>query len=343
MVAGCWLLVAGVVGATNGVPELPPVVVEATRLGQTKLEAPSHVDMIDREEIDSSGAQTTTGLLEKRANVFIRQINPNPAMSQISMRGYGANSFGRVKVIVDGEELNNPDMAAQELVRVPVRSVEKVEILYGPQTVLHGGDASAGVINITSDTDSYEKKTVLDVHGGSWGTVGTHVGTKGGFEETGTTYFADFDFDRSDGWRDNSQYELWNAKGGVKQHFDNGSWLGLKTFYSNERYGMPGGIYYGRSSWGVDYGSWKPYAREATDLESVMRNSVSPSYLTPRTLSSALRTAFVGCVFTATSTERIFVCSLPSSASASASSGRKMRCPGRSTSLLAKPFASRIR
>ena len=206
--------------ATNEVAELTPVVVVATRLDQTKQEVPSHVDVMTKADIESSGAESTVELLEKRANLFVRKLTPSPAMSQIAMRGYGANSFGRVKVMVDGEGLNNPDMAAQGLARVPVRSIEKVEILHGPQTVLHGGDASAGVINITSGADSYEKKTVLDVHGGSWGTVGAHVGTRGGFEETGTTYFADLDYDRADGWRENSQYELWSLKGGVRQHFD---------------------------------------------------------------------------------------------------------------------------
>ena len=265
------LLIATAVSvATN----LPTIVVEASRLNQAKIEIPSHVDVIGREAVESSGAQSTTDLLEKRANLFIRKLNPNPAMSQISMRGYGANSFGRVKVLVDGEELNNPDASAQELVRIPVRSVEKVEVLHGPQTVLHGGDASAGVINVTTSSDEYERKTVLDVHGGSWGSVGAHAGTKGGFEESGTTYFADFDYDRSDGWRENSQYDLWSLKGGVKQHFGNGSWIGLKTFYADDRYGLPGGVYYGRSSWGADYGSWKPHAREATDPDSVLHNSV---------------------------------------------------------------------
>ena len=251
---------------------LGTVVVEASRLGQTKVEIPSHVDVIDRAAVEASGAQTTADLLEKRANVFVRHVNPNPALSQVSMRGYGANSFGRVKILVDGEELNNADMAAQDLVRMPVRSIEKVEVLHGPQTVLHGGNASAGVINIVTDADSYEKKSVVDVHGGSYGTFGAHIGTRGGFEETGTTYFADLDYDRSDGWRDNSQYDIWSLKGGIRQHFDNGSWLGVKAFYADSLYGMPGGVYYGRSSYGADYGSWKPRARTASDEDTQARN-----------------------------------------------------------------------
>ena len=260
--------------AAEEVAQLEPVVVFATRLDQTKWEVPSHVDVISKDDIESSGAESTVGLLEKRANLFVRKLTPNPAMSQIAMRGYGANSFGRTKVIVDGEELNNPDMAAQELVRVPVRSIEKVEILHGPQTVLHGGNASAGVINITSDVDSYDKKTVLDVHGGSWGAVGAHVGTRGGFEETGTTYFADLDYDRADGWRQNSPSELWSLKGGVRQHFDNGSWFDARAFWADSRYGMPGGVYYGRSSYGTDYGSWKRDAANASDNSAEAWNSV---------------------------------------------------------------------
>ena len=275
------LMLAAVAVATNAVAgttatptnDLGTIVVEASRLGQTKVEVPSHVDVISRADIASSGAQTTVDLLEKRANLFVRHVNPNPALAQVSMRGYGANGFGRVKILVDGEELNNADMAAQDLSRIPVRSIEKVEILHGPQTVLHGGNASAGVINIVTDADSYERKSVVDVHGGSYGALGTHVGTRGGFKETGTTYFADFDYDRSDGWRKNSQYDIWSLKGGVRQHFDNGSWLGVKTFYANSLYGLPGGVYYGRSTYGTDYGSWKPRARTASDTDTQSRNT----------------------------------------------------------------------
>lgn len=260
--------------ATNSVTHLAPVIVEASRLGQAKEEIPSHVDVITRADIDSSRAESTVELLERRANIFIRKMNPNPAMSQVTMRGYGMNGFGRVKILVDGEELNNPDMNAQELVRVPVRSIEKVEILHGPQTVLHGGNASAGVINILSDVDSYEKKTVLDVHGGSWGTFGAHIGTRGGFEETGTTYFADLDYDRSDGWRQNSQYDLWSLKGGVRQHFGEASWFDTRAFYADTRYGTPGGIYTGRATYGIDYGDWKPVSSKADTSEDEARSSV---------------------------------------------------------------------
>ena len=259
------LIAAAVSVATN----LPTIVVEASRLERTPNEIASHVETIDKDEIDASGARDTVELLEKRANLFLRKQNSNPAQAQISMRGYGANGFGRVKILVDGVELNNPDQSAQNLMRVPVRSIRKIEILHGPQTVLHGGNASSGVINILSDTDSYERKTELEVHGGNLGAVGVHAGNRGGIEADGLTWYADFDFDRSDGWRDNSWYELWSVKSGIKQRFDNGGWWTVNAFYSDSQYGLPGGLYIGG-----EYGDWKSRARDADDNHSDARNDV---------------------------------------------------------------------
>ena len=273
---------AAVFAATNSVSELPTVIVEASRLEASKTEIASHVDVIDRSAIDSSGAANTVELLEKRANIFIRKHNSNPAQAQVAMRGYGANGFGRVKILVDGEELNNADMLPQELMRVPLASVRKVEVLHGPQTVLHGGDASAGVINIESG-DEAGCKSEVEARGGSWGAAGAHFGARGGVGRgappSKISYFADADFERSDGWRDNSWYEIWSVKGGIKERFEDGSWWALKAFYSNTQYGLPGGIY--KDGSGIrDQGAgsseqgWKERAREAEDNSSKARNDV---------------------------------------------------------------------
>jgi len=270
------LLLAAWAAVTNRTEELPPVVVEATRLGQTKAEVAAHVDVFDRDAVESSGAQSVPDLLEKRANVFFRRMNANPAQAQVSMRGYGANGFARVKVLADGEELNNPDMAAQDLMRVPVRSVERVEVLHGPQTVLYGSDASAGVINIVSDPDDYGFRTVFDVHGGSFGQVGTHAGTRGGLADEGLAWFGDFDFDRADGWRENGWYELWNVKGGLRKNFGGGSWAAFRTFYADSQYGLPGPVWTNGSDWyGTPHGSWKDGdCRAATTPDDETRNDV---------------------------------------------------------------------
>jgi iron complex outermembrane receptor protein len=268
-IAGMAIGAASAQNSADNAVELPAVTVEASRLGKTPLEIPSRVDVIGKGDIDSSGAVSTVDLLEKRANVFFRKMNANPALAQVSMRGYGANGFGRVKIAVDGEVLNNPDMAAQDLLRIPLRSIEKVEILHGPQTVLHGGDASAGIINIITDGDLEDGvKTVAEVHGGSWDSIGTHFGSKGSLKDEGVSYYAAFDWDRSDGWRQNGWHEIWSLKGGFKQVFENDSWVGAKAFWSDSQYGLPEGLYTGISSWGQDYGDWRDDPRKSSGKET---------------------------------------------------------------------------
>lgn len=95
------LIAAAVSVATN----LPTVVVEASRLDRTPLEIPSAVHVIAQDEIRSSGARDAVDLLYKKApELHIRHLGAaNPALAEISMRGYGENGHGRTLVLVDGE------------------------------------------------------------------------------------------------------------------------------------------------------------------------------------------------------------------------------------------------
>ncbi len=254
---------------------LPTIKVEASRLDYAKSDIASHVDIISRAEIESSGAVSSVDLLEKRANLTFRKTNANPALAQVSMRGYGANGFSRVKIVVDGEELNNPDMTPQNLLRVPLTAIEKVEILHGPQTILHGSDASAGVINITSMPSDFSPHFGFEGSFGSFNTVNTKVNARAGDKENKILAFADFDFGRSDGYRNNGEIETWSLKAGLKQFLGSyGSYWTLSAFFADARYGLPGGIMTGKASNGIDYGDWRNHPRHADDTTSQAHNLV---------------------------------------------------------------------
>ena len=81
------------------------------------------------------------------------------------------------------------------------------------------------MINVITDPGDYEQKTYGEIHGGSWGRVGVQTGTRGGFEDEGVGYFANLGYDRADGYRDNSGFDLWNAQGGIRKDFANASFL----------------------------------------------------------------------------------------------------------------------
>ena len=229
---------------TNEVAELPPVPVYASRIDDTKEAMPAAVSVFTAADIESSGARDLPELLKKKAGIDIFQLNSNPMQSEISMRGFGESSHGRTKILLDGETLNNVDMAAPNLMRIPIGSIERVEIVHGPSPVLHGDGAVAGVVNIITDTRDYEKKTRITGKAGSQSTFGGNVQTKGGFEDEGVLYGASYDYLRSDGYRKRSAYEMHTANAAVRKNFENGSTVAFKANYQNAFYELPGSLTY---------------------------------------------------------------------------------------------------
>jgi outer membrane receptor protein involved in Fe transport len=115
-------------------------------------------------------------------------------------------------------------------------------------------------------------RTVAEVHGGSWESIGAHFGTKGALADAGVEYYGHADWDRSDGWRENGGFEIWSLKGGVKESFEGGSWASARAFWADSRYGLPEGIMTGRASDGKDYGDWRDAPRSSAGTgEAVSR------------------------------------------------------------------------
>ena len=182
---------AGETNETKSV-ELGRIVVEASRVGRTAEELPMPVRVLDAKAIAESGARNLVDLLEKETSSLnlIRTGAGNPALAQVSLRGWGENGFGRVLVMVDGERLNFADMSAPLLSRIELGSISKVEILEGSGSVLYGDSASAGVINIVTEPDGYDEGGRVEVYGGSFETFGARASLHGGDREADTKYWA---------------------------------------------------------------------------------------------------------------------------------------------------------
>jgi iron complex outermembrane receptor protein len=237
--AASFALLAATGGETTN--SIDTIVVEATRLESGKMETPQFVETFSKAELRESGARDIMDALERNASVFVRHIGGgNPAMTQISMRGYGETSIGRVLVKADGEILNNFDMSGSDFSRFPLSSVERIEVLHGPQTVMHGGNASAGMINIITEKPGYDEEGFIEFRGGSWETFGSSIGLKGGDEDEMVSYYANGAWDHSEGWRDSSGYDFYRLNGGVRKDFSGGSFVKLSSFFSDSEYDLPG-------------------------------------------------------------------------------------------------------
>jgi len=226
--------------ANHSRTNLPPVIVEASRTFKTREEMASHVTIITAGDIAQRERKDIVDVLRKDAGLFIRSLNSNPAQSQISMRGYGANSHGRVLVMVDGERLNNPDMSTPSLLRIPLSSISRIEVLHGSQSVLYGDFAVAGVINIITLAPG-EERTTLTASAGTDSLFGASVNHVGAFDDE-VSYSAVLNWERSDGYRDNSDYKSWNASGSITRQWAAERQITLSTFYHSSEFGLPGSL-----------------------------------------------------------------------------------------------------
>jgi vitamin B12 transporter len=125
--------------------QLREVVVTATRSQILLKDSPSHVDLIDQEDIVNLNASTVADALQQASSIFLRQYGPNGALQTLSIRG-GASEH--ILVLVNGNRVNSFQNGLVDASLLPLADVDRIEVLYGGSSALYGADALGGVINV---------------------------------------------------------------------------------------------------------------------------------------------------------------------------------------------------
>jgi outer membrane cobalamin receptor len=119
----------------------------ATRSLVSARETPGVVTIVARDEIQNSGARSLVDVLHLVPGIEIG-LDVQGNIGVIS-RGIWGNE-GRVLVILDGQEYNDLGYGNLAIDRFSADSIERIEIIRGPGSVLYGGSAELAVINIIS-------------------------------------------------------------------------------------------------------------------------------------------------------------------------------------------------
>ena len=189
---------------------LKEVVVTATRDEQETRKTPANITVITAEDISKSGATTVVEVLDKLESVQFHTSSGNSSQAYIDMRGIGGdNPYGKTLILLDGRRLNRTDMASINWLEMSVDTIERIEIVRGPGSVLYGDAAIGGVINIITKKGQGEPKFNASVIVGSYGLNDERVGVTGA---TGKwTYAVAGENNFTFGYRERSQY---SAQGG---------------------------------------------------------------------------------------------------------------------------------
>ena len=199
------------------------IVTGVTKATQLK-KIPFQVSVLRKEDLQQSTSTNIIDAITRKAGVS--SIATGPAISKPLIRGLGYN---RVLTINDGVRQEGQQWGDEHGIEIDEASVNKVEILKGPASLVYGSDAMAGVINIITNVPT-QSGTIRINAGANYQTnnrlrsfFGNAAGNINGFNWNiyGTTKAAADYQNKYDGYVFNSKFNERNFGGYIGY---NGAW-----------------------------------------------------------------------------------------------------------------------
>lgn len=136
----------GLIAQTNKTYDLDEVVISGSRFPDKREDVAQQIDIIKPAFIEFSNSPTTGDLLQQSGLVLVQksQLGGGSPM----LRGFEAS---RVLLVVDGVRMNNAIYRAghlQNIITMDQSILDRIEIAYGPSSVVYGSDALGGVIHL---------------------------------------------------------------------------------------------------------------------------------------------------------------------------------------------------
>ncbi len=218
---------------------VPDVIVTAPQQSTTVLTELANTTIINRTQINNSGASSLVQLLNGQPGLRVYTSSNDLQRATISMRGFGSNATQNTLILVDGRRLTNPDMAGADLSTIPLASIQRIEIFPASAGVLYGDQAVGGVINIiTQQADKLAGKTSLQY--GSYQTIDAYASAANMFSN-GINIQVDSDKHVSNNYRKHNQLDTGGSSLRLGYRYDRGSAF-IQGQYRQHDVNLPGSV-----------------------------------------------------------------------------------------------------
>ena len=186
--------------------------------------------VISQKTIEKRGNLSIADLLREVPGFAVSSAGANN--TQIRIRGGEGN---HTLILIDGVEARGGD-GEYFLSGLTAASVERIEVLRGPQTLFHGAGASSGVINIITKQSVRENSAF--VQAGSTQAIGGTISQKLLGIDTNLSLSKEkdegYDYSGSDGEKDSIERDSLYLTSNMTT--DNGFEIGMKVRYAEEHY-----------------------------------------------------------------------------------------------------------
>tara|TARA_B110000503_G_scaffold62593_1_gene99111 strand:+ start:350 stop:2851 length:2502 start_codon:yes stop_codon:yes gene_type:complete len=177
------LAVASIFAGSMAQAAIEEIIVTANKREQTLQDIPMSVSVTSAEQISQSSIVDLIDLQSAVPALRVNQLQSS-AQTNFIIRGYGngANNPGiepAVSVYIDGVPRTR---SASSLADLP--TVQRVEVLSGPQSTLFGKNASAGVISVSTLLPEQEMGGMVEATAGNYGSKIIKGTLTGGITDT---------------------------------------------------------------------------------------------------------------------------------------------------------------
>jgi iron complex outermembrane receptor protein len=142
--------------------------------------------------------------------------------------------------MLDGRRLNRPDMSSINWMQIPVNTIERIEVVRGPGSVLYGDSAIGGVVNIITKKGEGPLKASAAVLAGSDGLHNERVGVAGAADKWSYALTGENNF--SFGYRERSKFLSQGGGFDVGYNASDLLNLSLGASFNKTDYQMPGAL-----------------------------------------------------------------------------------------------------
>jgi outer membrane receptor protein involved in Fe transport len=217
---------------------LDEIVVTATKTKETRKNIVNSVVVKDSYDIEETPASSLGEVLANEPGLDWRTYgNYGGAAQAIKIRGMSADA---TLVAVDGVVMNSPSLGTADVGQIPLNSIERIEVVKGPGSLLYGSGAMGGTVNII--TKSPQRDHFSAKISAGYGTEDTYhlAAESGAFILGDLGYYLTLNRKETDGFRDNS--DLTHNDATLKLLLDKGEAFQavLDAGLVDREYGLPG-------------------------------------------------------------------------------------------------------
>ncbi len=163
-----FILFAALLSIANAESEIPleDVVVSAYKMDMPIGQSAS-ASVITRKDLEKGGYAFAVDALQTVPGLMVTQNGALGGTASVFVRGA---KTGNMVVLIDGVKVNDPSTIERtyDFGTLTTDSIERIEIVKGPQSVLYGSDATGGIINIVTKKGQGKATATIAASGGSF-------------------------------------------------------------------------------------------------------------------------------------------------------------------------------